>query len=120
MTFLLTHPHHTGYCGPISSSLSGIVDRHERTTWRLATGGGSMPGPTIELVMYAARPGVTDAEMIAAVEATNALLQEFPGYRSREFAYSAEAGLWLDLVHWADRESALAAASTFGSHPVAQ
>jgi hypothetical protein len=79
-----------------------------------------MPGPTIELVLYAARPGVSDSEMIAAVEETSALLQEFPGYLERELAYSAEAKLWVDIVHWADRDSALAAAGSFGSHPAAQ
>lgn len=77
-------------------------------------------GPTIELVLYGARPGVDQAEMIAAVEETNALLHEFPGYLQRELAFSSESGLWMDLVHWEDRDSALAAAARFGAHPVAQ
>jgi hypothetical protein len=77
-------------------------------------------GPTIELVLYAAKPGIGQEEMIAAVEATYMILREFPGYLQRELAYSAESGMWLDLVHWEDRESALAAAARFGSHPVAQ
>lgn len=79
-----------------------------------------MPGPTIELVLYAARPGVAEEELLAAVETSNAVLRGCPGYLRRELGHSTEAGLWLDLVHWADRESALAAAAAFGAHPDAQ
>lgn len=79
-----------------------------------------MPGPTIELVLYAARPGVSEAELLEAVEASNAVLRDCPGYLRRELGHSTETGLWMDLVHWADRESALAAAAAFGAHPDAQ
>lgn len=79
-----------------------------------------MPGPTIELVLYAARPGNTEEALLEAVEASNRVLRDSPGYLSREPGHSTETGLWMDLVHWADRASALAAAAAFGAHPDAQ
>ncbi len=76
-----------------------------------------MSHATLEVVMYSAKPGVSRDEMRRAVESSAAVLQSFPGYVSRELAYSAETGQWVDIVRWRDRASALAAVAAFGLQP---
>lgn len=73
--------------------------------------------PTIELVIFSTKPGVDERAFLAAVEQTNEVLQRFPGYLHREVAYTSDTGQWVDIVHWADRESAMAAAAAFGDLP---
>lgn len=79
-----------------------------------------MAGSTLEVVIYSAKPGVSEAEMRSAVEVSNAVLRAFPGYLGRELAYASETGQWVDIVRWEDRASALAAVAAFGMQPKAQ
>jgi hypothetical protein len=72
--------------------------------------------PTIELVEFRLKEGVSTAAFLAAVEASQVAVRRFPGFISRELLGSDE-GLWIDLVHWRSHADALAAAEAFGSMP---
>ena len=76
--------------------------------------GGVTPGAgaVIEWAPFRLRDGVTEAELLAA---SDAIQREFlggqPGFLRRELARGAH-GLWVDVVHWADRTAADEAMAT--------
>jgi hypothetical protein len=75
-----------------------------------------MDSPTIELVRFRLKAGVTEEAFVAAAEKAQATITQFPGYIRRTLMQNAD-GLWIDLVYWHSHAEALAAAETFGSKP---
>jgi heme-degrading monooxygenase HmoA len=71
---------------------------------------------TIELVQFRLKAGVAEAAFLAAVADTQAAIERFPGYLSRELL-KHDDGLWVDLVHWRSKAEALAAAEAFATLP---
>jgi hypothetical protein len=74
--------------------------------------------PVLEVVIYKTLPGTAEADVLAASDAAQRWLERQPGYLHRETAQTGD-GTWLDLVHWATMEQALAAANAFGHQPEA-
>jgi hypothetical protein len=75
-----------------------------------------MEAMTIEHVTYRLRP---DADRIAFVEANDAVdafLARQAGFEARQLARDPD-GTWIDIVWWADRSSAEAAARAFVEAP---
>ncbi|MCF6305791.1 MAG: hypothetical protein L3J33_10525 [Rhodobacteraceae bacterium] len=60
-----------------------------------------------ELVKWRARPDVSAAKMIAAVDGLLADLQKLPGFISQTL-YQGKDGLWVDLYFWEAEEQAIA------------
>ena len=75
-----------------------------------------MNNPVLELVLFKLNPGVSDAQFLAALEATTQDLQRQPGYLRREVRKDAD-GTWADLVYWQSRAQALAAMNASMSFP---
>ena len=63
----------------------------------------------IEVVIFKAKPGVSDSQLRTAALAVTPILKEMPGFISREFGTS-EDGQYIDIVHWKDLPSAKTAA----------
>ena len=70
----------------------------------------------IEVVIFKAKPGVSDSQLQTAALAVTSLLKEMSGFISREFGTS-EDGKYIDIVHWRDILSAKAAAEKVMSIP---
>ena len=70
----------------------------------------------IECVLFRLRPGVTEAEFLAAVPATEAFLRACPGFVRRRLGRAAD-GEWHDHVEWTGMDEALAAARAFMAEP---
>ena len=75
--------------------------------------------PAVEIVTFRLNKGVSAEQFLAAAKPTFDLLTTFDGYIDRELCVS-EDGLWIDIVHWRDIESAHRAAEQFMAEPVAQ
>ncbi len=73
----------------------------------------------IEVVNLRIRPEVDEARFVAAVGESMAFLERRPGFLGREIGATAH-GEWIDIVRWADLESALAAAAAFTAAPEAE
>ncbi|MDX2139050.1 MAG: hypothetical protein SF123_13255 [Chloroflexota bacterium] len=63
---------------------------------------------SVEIVLFRLNAGVSPEQFLAAAKPTFDLLPRFDGYINRELSMS-EDGWWVDVVHWRDMESALAA-----------
>ena len=63
----------------------------------------------IEVVIFKAKAGVLDNQLQTAAVAITAILNNMPGFISREFGAAAD-GRYIDIVHWDDLASAQAAA----------
>jgi hypothetical protein len=74
---------------------------------------------SVEIVLFRLNAGVTVEQFLAAAKPTFDMLPTFDGYIDRELSVTEE-GWWVDVVHWRDMESALAASEQFMANPVAQ
>ncbi|MEX0730989.1 MAG: hypothetical protein WED00_11435 [Aquisalimonadaceae bacterium] len=72
---------------------------------------------TIEVTIFRGIDGVTENHMQAASRNVTPLLAEMPGFISRQFGAS-EDGKYIDIVQWADLESAKAAAEKVKGIPI--
>lgn len=70
----------------------------------------------VELVKWTALDGVTDANMIAAVNRLLPDLETLPGFVKQEL-YKDDDGQWVDLYVWNNREDALASNDLMASKP---
>ena len=77
----------------------------------------STPG-AVEVVLYRAKPGVPDQQVVDASDALQADLEGFAGYIRRRLMKTAD-GLWVDTVDWRSLEQAEAAAATIMQRPSA-
>jgi hypothetical protein len=77
-----------------------------------------MDAMTIEHVTYRLRPDADRIEFVEANDAIDAFLARQAGFEARQLA-EAQDGTWIDLVWWADRASAEAAAQAFTGAPEA-
>jgi heme-degrading monooxygenase HmoA len=75
-----------------------------------------MNSPTLELVQFRLKPGVSEAAFLEAVFQTQAAIARLPGFLRREVLKNDE-GLWVDVVHWQSKAEALAAAEAFAAMP---
>lgn len=75
-----------------------------------------MTESVLELVRFRLRPGATADDLLAAAAASVAPISACPGFRSRRLVHDG-AGLWTDVVEWADLASASRAAETVLSDP---
>jgi hypothetical protein len=73
---------------------------------------------TIEHVTYRLRPGADRLAFVEANDRVDAFLARQSGFEARQLAQDAD-GTWIDLVWWADRSSAEAAAQAFARAPEA-
>jgi hypothetical protein len=71
----------------------------------------------IEIVLFSGKPGVSADQMMAAARRADVRISAFPGFVSRSFGHT-EGGRYVDIVHWADKGSALAASETVMACPV--
>lgn len=64
--------------------------------------------PIVELAPFVPKPGVTEAEVLAAAERMeHEFLSQQPGYLGRAVTCGAD-GRWMDVVLWADHAAAQA------------
>jgi hypothetical protein len=85
----------------------------------------SIPGPAdgrigaVEVVLYRARPGVPDQQVIEASEALQADLEGFAGYIRRRLMKTTDDGVSVDTVDWRSLAEAEAAATAIMERPSA-
>ena len=72
----------------------------------------------LEIVLWCARDGATEAQVLAAADALQRDVAAFPGYLRRR-VLRAEDGQWADLVEWTSLEEARAAAEAVMARPSA-
>ena len=70
----------------------------------------------IEVVHLRIGLEIDEARFVAAVGESMTFLERCPGFLGREIGATAH-GEWIDIVRWADLESALAAAAAFSTAP---
>lgn len=75
-----------------------------------------MTDAVLELVRFRLTPGTTPESFLAAAAASVAPLAACPGFRSRRLVHDG-AGLWTDVVEWADMTSARRAAESVLTDP---
>ncbi len=63
---------------------------------------------TVELVVFSAKEGVSDSRVLKSAEGMLDTLKKWDGFISRELIKVGN-GKWIDVVHWADLESAKSA-----------
>jgi hypothetical protein len=74
--------------------------------------------PTLEVVLFRAKDGVGDEQIVEAADGLQRDLEGMPGYLRRRL-YKGEDGRWIDFVDWADLAQALAAVEAIGERPSA-
>lgn len=72
-----------------------------------------------EVVVFRLQDGVDEADFLKSAQATFDLLQSYDGYINRELSVSDD-GVWVDVVTWADKATALQAAEAIMSDPIGQ
>jgi hypothetical protein len=79
----------------------------------------SVPVPgAVEVVLYRARAGVADQQVVEASDALQSDLEGLPGYLRRRLMKSAD-GQWVDAVDWRSLAEAEAAAAVIMARPSA-
>lgn len=73
----------------------------------------------VEIVLFRLVPTADRAAFLAAAQPTFDLLASYDGYLHRELGEAAD-GLWCDIVHWRDMETATRAAQEFLLRPEVQ
>ena len=73
----------------------------------------------VEVVLFRAKTGVSDAQIRAVADALQRDVEEFPGFISRRLVKS-EDGQWLDIVDWTGLDEALRAAEVIMAQPSAE
>ena len=70
------------------------------------------PKPVIdevhEFIVFKFKSGVVHDQQIATMRELDTFLRCLPGFRNREYFYSATDKRWVDHIVWADRAAALA------------
>lgn len=79
----------------------------------------NQPTNVVEVVLFRLNEGADVEAFLRAAQATFDLLASQKGYLSRELSV-ADDGLWTDIVHWADLETALSAANSIMTDPLGQ
>lgn len=69
---------------------------------------GNSHGETVEVVIFATKAGIADERVLKSSAAMLATLRSWEGFISRELIKVGE-NRWIDIVHWANEESAKAA-----------
>ena len=75
-----------------------------------------MTEAVLEIVRFRLRPGATTEELLSAAAASAAPISACPGFRARRLVHDG-AGLWTDVVEWADLTSAQRAAECVLADP---
>ena len=73
----------------------------------------------LEIVTVTMKPGVTDAQVLAAADALQRDVEHLDGYVARRLL-KTDDGTWVDIVRWTSMEAAHAAAQRVGTAPSAQ
>lgn len=74
-------------------------------------------GTVVEVAMFGLKQGVERGAFLVAVEETSAFLrEETSGFRDRELL-EGDDGRWFDVIHWASRAEAMAAAGAILESP---
>ncbi|MDJ0755746.1 MAG: hypothetical protein QNJ45_19625 [Ardenticatenaceae bacterium] len=74
---------------------------------------------TIEIVLFELVDGVAEDDFLAAVDAMQDDLNQMSGYIDRELSRDKN-GRWVDVLHWASLDEAMAAAEALMSWPSGQ
>lgn len=64
--------------------------------------------PALEVVHFQSNPEVTDTQLLEAANNMLSTLQSWTGFIKRELVKVSD-NQWIDVVHWADSEAAMAA-----------
>lgn len=72
-----------------------------------------MNADILEVVTFTLKPGADEAKFLADNSAVERFCRNQPGFVSRRLSRDDEGG-WIDMVEWADKQSALAAADAVG------
>ncbi len=75
-----------------------------------------MQNKTVEIVFFRLAESVSDDEFLAAAAGVDDWLAQTDGFCSRTL-YGDGDGNWVDTVHWASKERALAAADAIMQQP---
>ncbi len=73
---------------------------------------------TIEIVMYRAKPEVSDAHLTELSDGFQRELDGFPGYIRRRLLKDDD-GIWIDIVDWNSMEEAMRASEQINASPLA-
>lgn len=73
---------------------------------------------TAEIVTFRLNPGVSDADFLTAIQATERYTNGATGFMSRQLS-KADDGTWTDYVVWASLHDAQAAAAGFAEQDFA-
>ena len=73
----------------------------------------------LEIVTFTMKPGVTDAQVLAAADALQRDVEHLHGYVARRLL-KTDDGTWVDMVRWTSVEAAHAAARLVEAAPSAQ
>ena len=74
---------------------------------------------TIEVVLFRAKSGISDAQILEVADGLQRDLEEFGGCVSRRLLKS-EDGQWLDIVDWTSLDEAQQASEAIMQRPSAQ
>jgi hypothetical protein len=73
----------------------------------------------VEVVLFTAKPDVTEAQMREAAQYSAAELESLPGLLKRELLLNAD-GQWIDIGHWESLEHAMQALELVKEKPTIQ
>ena len=73
---------------------------------------------TLEIVTFKIKPGISEKEAQAKLLALDACVSTFDGFIDRQLSQNGD-GVWIDIVRWTDKASALKAAEKVMNLPEA-
>ena len=73
---------------------------------------------TVEVLLFQAKPGISDAQILAAADALQRDVAGFPAFIRRRLL-KGDDGQWLDLVDWASLDEARQASAAIMQRPSA-
>jgi hypothetical protein len=71
-----------------------------------------------EFIVFKFKSGVSEDQQVSTMRDLDTFLKCLPGFRTREYFYSATDKRWVDHIVWADRAAALASRRVT-EHPIA-
>lgn len=77
-----------------------------------------MSQPTLEVVLFRAKAGVSDAQVLHSSAQIQRWLENAQGYLKREVS-KGDDGQWVDIVHWRSLAEAQQAAQQLMADPAA-
>lgn len=77
------------------------------------------PNAVTEVVLFKTKQDVDFTKMQTVAKQLDAVLANLDGFIDRELAYDGH-GQWIDIVHWRDRDAALAASRAVLAIPACQ